>query len=61
MTELVPVLENAPGLVEPVGFQAVNAYPLGVGYIGWLLVAGSMSEQGTRGCNDAAALDTGGF
>ena len=58
---MVPVLENAPSLVEPVGVKTGNAYPLGVGDIGWLLFAGRMSEQGTRGGNNAAALGTGGF
>jgi len=58
---LVAVLENAPSLLEPVRVKAINPYPLGAWGIGLLLFAGRMSEQGTRGRNDAAALGTDGF
>ncbi len=61
MTELVSVLENAPGLVEPVGVKTVNANPLGVRGIGGLLFTGRMSEQSPGWGNNAAALGTGGF
>jgi len=61
VTELVPVLENAPGLVEPVGFQTVNAYPLRVRGIRCLLFPSRVAQQRTCRRNDATALHTGGF
>ncbi len=58
---LLPPLQDTPGLLQPVGLQTVNAYPLRVRGIRCLLFPSRVAQQRTCRRNDATALHTGGF